>query len=656
MTRPTLYIDFETRSEVDLKACGPHVYAAHPSTLVLCICWAVDDGPIKTWLLGEDCPEDIERACREGWRIVAHNTASFERIVWRAILHARMGWPLPVLEQWDCTMARALALGLPRGLDQLGRVLGLPVVKDSVGHRLMLQMCKPKKGTGGDTGVPAQWVFTPEKLTRLAEYCATDVEVTRPADKILPPLQPDNRASYLFDIIMNDRGLRIDPELVGKAGDVVGEAIDRLDRRMQLVTGGAVTKCSQVARLASWCATRGVVVSSLGKDAVADLLKLRLPPAVEMALQLRLEAAKSSTGKLVAFADRVSDDGRMRDNLLWHGAHTGRWAGKGAQLQNLPRGIGDDAVVEDAIAAILSGTDAQTLNATIDEGVMAAVSSSLRGCIISDPDKELMVADYAAVEARGTAWLTGHKVLNDKFLAGDDVYKWMATMIYGKHVDAIIKVERQLGKTAILGCGYGMGRPKFHATCAKAGINIPLSLAETTVDIYREANKPIVDGWYDLQRGAVEAIRTPHRRVDVFGGKIRFLHDGTHLWMRLPSGRRLCYWRAFLAWNEETMREEICYWGVNSFTKKWTVERTWGGKLMENAVQALCRDLMAHGMMAVDAAGYDVILTVHDEVVSEVPIGFGSIEEFVRLLSTPPAWAEGFALAAEGWRGARYKK
>lgn len=642
----TLYIDFETRSRVDLISTGPYVYAEDPSTEVTVVCWAVDDGPVGRWLLGDGAPPaDVVQAVRDGWRIVAHNAIAFERVVWKHVLTARHRWPEPLLSQWDCTMARAMALGLPRSLDQLGRALGIDHPKDAAGHRLMLKLCRP----AGD----GSWHWSPEDAARLADYCARDVEAERDIDRILPPLQALNRATFELDAIINARGVQIDGDLVDAASDVVSSATDLLDRRMQLITGGAVSRCSQASRLISWCAGQGVQIASLAKADLAGILEMHLPQSVRYALELRRDAAKSSTAKYEAYTSRTSRDGRMRDNLLWHGAHTGRWAGKGAQLQNLPRGVMD---ADEAIDLILSRADAITIDATTGAGALGTASSSLRGCIVAGPGRDLIAADYASIEARGLAWLVGHDELVDQFAAGADVYKWMAGQIYGKPAAAVEKAERHLGKTAILGCGYGMGKDKFFSTCQLAGLSIDRKLSDKAVDMYRAANKPIADGWRDLSRAAETAIRTPKHRTEVFGGRIAFVHDGTHLWMRLPSGRRLCYWRASMVHNDDTLRDEITYWGVQAVTRKWAQERTWGGKLMENAVQALCRDVMAEAMLRAEAAGYDVVLTVHDEIVSEVPAAFGSVEEFCAILTEVPAWAGGFPISAEGWRGGRYRK
>lgn len=344
-----LNVDFETRSAVDLKKVGTHDYAMHSTTDAWCMAWALGDDPVNVWRLGEPLPDPVFDHVLNGGEVHAWN-AAFERVIWRDVMGRRYGWIVPELDQWRCTMVRAMAMSLPGSLEDAAKALGLPVEKDMPGNRLMQQMARPRRTESDGTLV---WWDDEPRRERLHAYCAQDVVVERTIARYVRPLIPAELAMWRLDQQINDRGVRIDRDLCTAANQVVALAKTALDRRMAEITDGAVPTCTATAKLTAWVRSGGIDTAGVAKDDIADLLDRRdLPVDIRVALDLRRQAAKSSLAKIDQLLARSARDGRMRGNLQYHGAGTGRWAGRGAQLQNLPRPEMDEP--EQAIEAILA--------------------------------------------------------------------------------------------------------------------------------------------------------------------------------------------------------------------------------------------------------------------------------------------------------------
>ena len=644
-----LHLDFETRSTVDLRVSGAYRYAEDPQTEVIMACYAIDEGPVQTWLHTQPLPEDLRAALEdENCIVVAHN-AGFEKAMLTYILGPRHGWPVPPPHRWDDTAARAARQALPRSLEGAAMALGLEVQKDTEGRSLMLRMCRPRS-VAEDGKIT--WWDDDARMKRLAQYCATDVEVERELDKILRQLTPEEREVWLLTEEMNDRGVAIDVDFATYAVQVASEAQEALNKELAEITDGAVTAATNVGKLRQWLLSKGFGVlegedESLNKKAVENLLKSgAIPDDVRRVLEIRLLAGKSSVKKFQAMLDRVSKDGRVRGNLMYHGASTGRWSGAGVQLQNLPRDTVKDF-----------DWSRKNLTASMDK-VLSTLSRMVRGSIMAAPDHRLMWADYAAVEARGVAWLAGQTDLIDLFAKGGKVYEEMAAVIFNVPAEEIGKdsLERFLGKTVILGCGYSMGAQKFRMSCAAMGTEIDEELAYRAVNAYRSNYAKIPRLWKMLDEAAIAAIGQRGRETTY--RSVSFYADKNWLLIKLPSGRKLFYRDPRLVTYAGPYGEKVSveYSAVNSMTKKWNRERTFGGKLTENIVQGLCRDLIADAMLRLETSGYPVIASVHDEVISEVPVGQGSVEEMVALMCQLPDWAKDFPLAAEGKEGVRYGK
>lgn len=653
LSQHTIFIDFETRSEADLKVVGPWAYANHPSTEVLVLGYADEDMDVASMspIIKQDSlfSKAPEWECPVGADdiVVAHN-AGFERAIWDRVLVKRFGWPEIPIERWICTAAMAAYNGLPRSLEASAKAAGLDVEKDMVGSRLMLKMCKPRP-IWIWTGEGPKWHESPTDLERLASYCRQDVEVTRKLYSRLRPLSASERKVWIFDQRLNERGVAIDSELVSTAIDLADDHMAQASDRIYTLTDGAVKSPTEVSRILEWLANEGVELKDLTADTLAKELNVTDGILYEV-LKLRQEASKASVKKFRAMEARGEDNGRLRDMFVYHGAGPGRWSGSGPQGQNLKRPEFDRNTIENIGIPLIKRRDAESINLLFGD-VPTLLSSCLRSAFCAAPGHDLICADYSSIEACVLLWLAGDTDAVAKINQGKDLYVDMAARIYGKPIDEVTETERQLGKVAILGLGYGMGVKKFYNTCLAWGIQIDMALAERTVDLYRKTYASIVYMWRKIEQCAILALRNIS---ESFNG-IQFHVNQNAIMARLPSGRDISY--AYPEVGENQFGKPcLTYTSTNAVTKKWERTDTYGGKLVENIVQGTARDILVDGMLAVEAAGYPVVLTVHDEAVAEVPKEFGSLDEYIRLLCTSSPWARGCPIRAKGWRGERYGK
>lgn len=702
-----LHLDFESRSPLPFgrgsKAVNVYVYADHPHTDLWCAAYAFGDDDVQLWTPDMPCPKDIIRHVQNGGTVAAHN-AAFERVMTWRLAAKRYGWPVPQIEQWDCTMARCYAMALPGGLGAAAKVLQLDMNKDDEGGRLMVQMAKPRRVNPDGTYV---WWDDAEKRARLYAYCMQDVEVERALDRELFQLSDLEKKVYWLDQRMNDRGVLIDQSTREAAQIVVNELLADANAEMAEATKGEVDACSKVGVLTQWLKRRLAeegfldvddLVPAVDDEALENLLGLSLPEDVERAVRLRKSAAKTSTSKLVAMQRHADDDGRVRGSMQYCGAgRTGRWSGRGPQFQNLPRpspDMEDPANVETAIRFLRTG-DAAFLRAAYDDP-LATVAYCLRSVIRAGDDADLIDADFSNIEGRGSAWIAGEEWKLDAFRAydrgeGPDLYLVAAGKIFGKDPkDA--KPERQIGKVSELALGYG-GGPNAFATMAKTyGLKVgdhydtiwsktaerireevaeawdsyghkmgmdqrSWYAAEAIKRPWREAHPAIVALWTEVEEAAKTAVANPGLTTLAAEGKLKFRVLGSFLMIRLPSSRVLFYAFPYLK-NKTTpwgaTKETLFYQGV-ILGGKWGKIHTYGGKLVENIVQALARDLMAEAGLRVDPH-YPLILTIHDELLAEVKKTFGSVEHFCELMAVRPGWARDFPLAVAGWRHERFGK
>ena len=721
-------IDFETRSAFDLRKGGAWGYAEHESTEIMCLAARMADGFEFIWHPSYPSAGVEEKGSAElseffgyvrgGGLIEAHN-AQFERAIWTYVGTKRLGWPVVDSNQWRCSAAVAATHAIPRSLAGAADALGLDQIKDDKGARVMKKISKPRlplkvdlsfiafklwgdasrwKEVGkpknmwvlkqlypGVAGVDslATWHENADELRMLFDYCQQDVRTEHALSARLGGLQGDELSLWQLDQRMNARGVQIDLPLVDKAIELADICSEESNASLYTLTEGAVRTCNQRDAFLNW-------INGRGGPKIQDTQKATIEAAVKdpnwddtarQALQIRLDQAKSSVKKYPAMKKVTNSDGRARGLLAYHGADTGRWAGRLIQPQNFPRGTAEGPI-EILCDTILTG-DRDEIEFLYGP-TMEALASALRGAMVSGPDCDLICSDYSSIEARGTFWITGDQEALQVLGQGKDIYKDMATLIYGVPYGEVTKSQRQVGKQAILGLGYQMGWEKFRDTCAKYGIDMDDDMAKRVVKTYRHAHHPVRSFWYDLEKYAIETVQSQRRMK--FGKLDMYLSEG-FFQIQLPSGRCLSYFeprveRIVSKWQDDEMegihqrsieegwsvakcdaeglktKRQLTFMGVNSQTRKFSRQSTYGGKLTENVVQGISRDIMAAALLRLEEAGiYSPILTVHDEILAEVPPGKGSIEDFENQLTVLPDWAKGFPVGADGgWRGKRYRK
>lgn len=370
---------------------------------------------------------------------------------------------------------------------------------------------------------------------------------------------------------------------------------------------------------------------------------------VKRAIALRLSLAKTPVKKYEAFRMRTVGE-RVHGSLTYHSASTGRWASTGINLQNLPRPSFADT---DTCIELFHHRDPAAIDMIYGD-TMEALSSCLRGMITAPEGKRLLVADYSAIEARVLAWLAGQEDVLAVFRSHGKLYEHTAAQIYRIPIDAVGKAQRQIGKVAALALGYQGAVGAFQSMAGNYGLKVPDEQAEQIKDDWRNANQRIVKFWWDLDAAAIEAVKSG-AQVSVGNKGIAFKVSGGFLFCRLPSGRLLAYCQPRIA-EGRFGNEQVTYMGVDSVSRKWTRQHIYGGKWAENLTQAVARDLMAEAMLRIEKAGYDVVLSVHDELLAEAPEGFGSLQEFEALMCELPPWAQGLPIAASGFESIRYRK
>ena len=639
----TLSIDIETYSEASLPSTGVYRYAADPSFTILLFAYSIDGEPVQVVDLAqsESLPAEVEAALSdpavEKWAF----NAQFERVC----LSAYLGEQLDP-RGWYCSMVWSTYAGIPLNLAGVAQALHLETEKMAEGKDLIRkfsQPCKATKTNGGRTRNLPEHAM--EDWETFKAYCVRDVEVERAIASRLTalPMPAFEWENYWRDQRFNDMGVGIDVELASKAVEADREIKEALYTQMRHWTG--VENPQSVTQLLGWLQDHGANLPSLAKADVASALE-EADGNVADVLAARLEIAKSSVKKYEKMLDCVCPDGRAHGLLQFMGAgRTGRWAGRLVQVQNLPRQTFSD--LEEAAALVKAG-QADMLGA-LWGSAPNVLSELIRAAFVAAPGSRFLVADFSAIEARVIAWLAGEQWVLDLFKNGGDIYCETGTRMFGQEVKKHSPL-RQRAKVAVLACGYqgGVGALK-----AMGGEKLGLSEDEmaSIVEAWRKANPRIAQMWWDMNRAALEAIKNGTSQMV---GRIKVYQKLGALVITLPSGRELIYPSPRVGENRFG-GESITFMGLG-LNRKWGRVETYGGKLVENIVQATARDVLAHSMATLEAAGYPTVMHVHDEVITEVPYGRGSVEELCALMSQGPKWSKGLPLAAEGFESTYYKK
>ena len=650
-----LWIDFETRSRCDLPSRGVYNYAQDPSTQVLCMSYAFDDEDVQTWTPDQPFPTRV--AIYNG-QIRAHN-AAFERLIFWYVICPDFGVPEPALERFYCTAAQARANCAPGSLEDVGRFAGVGMKKDHRGAALVRALSIPQANGAfrEDAGL----------MQEMIEYCEQDVRAMRAFSKAMRGLTDEELLDYHVNERINDRGVRLDRPLAQAAVKYAAAEQEEIETIFREITGLTSVRSP---RMREWVLERvgpqakammmvwkdGVQKASIDKTVRGNLLAMENPDEVPAEVAEVVQCADDLWASSVAKFERAASlsddlDSRVRGAFVFAGGSaTGRASSYGLQVHNFPRKCARDP--ELARQALVRG---HQIVPEFGKRVTDVLKSMLRPALIPAEGKSFAVFDYAQIEARVTPWLSmkGEETL-DVFREGRDIYVAVASRMFNVDEAAVTDEQRQLGKVAVLACGFGGGVGAFSAMGRVYGVHMPESEARRTVDLWRRANPWAVPFWSDLEHAYTRAIRRPG---DVFkAGRVQYMMQGEHLWYALPSGRVLCY--PYARFEEDGVSYAKASWKPAADAKEWPRARLWKGLACENIVQATANDILREALRELDAAGVEVVLHVHDEIVAEIDTD--KSEELAAamraVMVTPPAWAEGLPLGASGKVMQRYGK
>lgn len=643
----TLSIDIETYSDQNLAKCGVYRYVESPVFQILLFSYSIDGSPVRIVDLacGEEIPDEVLSALTDDSVIKWAFNANFERIC----LSRHLGYPTGDYldpESWRCSMVWAATMGLPLSLEGVGAVLGLEKQKLTEGRELIkyfCQPCAPTKTNGQRTrNLPAH---APEKWLAFKKYNIRDVEteMSIQARLVKYPVPDSVWNEYHMDQEINDRGVALDMELVRQAIQMDGRSRSELTQAMKELT--ALENPNSVQQMKGWLSLNGIETDTLGKKAVAEMLKT-VPPELQTVLTLRQQLAKSSVKKYQAMEAAVCADSRARGMFQFYGANrTGRWAGRIIQMQNLPQNHLVD--LAEARGLVRCG-DFDALK-MLYEDVPDTLSQLIRTAFVPQDNRKLIVADFSAIEARVIAWLAGEKWRQKVFAEGKDIYCASASQMFGVPVEkhGVNGHLRQKGKISELALGYG---GSVGALKAMGALEMGLTEGElpSLVDAWRQANSNITKLWWDVDRAAMEAVRFKHTNK---AHGITFCCKSGMLFITLPSGRQLAYVKPKIGTNKFG-GDCITYEGVGS-TKKWERLDSYGPKFVENIVQATARDILCYAMQTLRCCS--IVMHIHDEVVIEADRRM-SLQAVCDQMGRTPPWAKGLQLRADGYETDFYKK
>jgi len=661
-----VHLDFETRSSKNIKH-GAWAYSKHHDTQIMCTCFAVDDGPVQTI---RNLEEGFDKT--EEWKCLklmaydpsviftAHN-AAFEY----AILKNLMGLDIPV-ERWRCTAALSAYYSLPRALGDVAKALGLDKLKDEAGKKTMLRMCKPVQKNWREK--KGYWHEDPKDYKVLVDYCIDDVECERALAKALGQLPKGEQKLWELDQKINLRGLTIDMDLCKAALEMREEVDARLTQELYDLTG---LRPSQSKKIAEW-----VGVESLAKEKLPALIAGEEEDNKRRVLEIRDEFANASLAKYQT-ALNWAVDGNVKGTLMYHGAKTGRWTGKGVQFQNVPQGAlrmveWDDQLGQDLEnkarcnmlrAAIVNKMPELIVSCEGIDGVLQGLKAALRGMIIAPEGMELAALDFAQIEPRFLAWLSQDEDKLDVFRRGEDIYKHTAAGMNKCTVEEVDKKLRAVGKLAVLSLGYQTGAKTLKYRAWLMGIDLTLEECKTIVRKWRESNPKITGLWDELDTLAKYTVRRG-KPTKTESGLIQFRMNGPFLQMVLPNGRCMNYYRPAverfnvkLDEGDEFEVENVCYYGSDSQAGiKYGKIAVRGSMFVQNATQAGCRDLLVHSMFQFEKRGIENIMTVHDEVLVQFAKGKYTLDELLAIMNRKPRWASDIPVVSDGFISNRYRK
>ena len=634
--------DFETRSHANLPDVGLDIYANDPTTEVLCIAFGTQPtdvlvtDQVNNPHYGHFLSKLLDHV-RNGGKIQAWN-AMFEYAIWNCVCVPKYGWPELKLSQVIDSMAIAASNNVPQSLEESALFMDAVHKKDPIGAKLIQKLCKPLKNGNFNND--------PELLQQLCEYCAKDVKAEMSIVAKLRGLSASEQAIWELTQRINLRGVPVDPAELSNACEAVLSAQGAIDQELLTLTG---CKPSERAKLLAWLNAHGADMKDLTADTVTKKLSEEfISKNVRRALELRQEGSQTSVAKYAKMLE-IQRNGRIRNTLVYHGASTGRWSSRGGlNLQNIARPVLNDEQIADAIPRVFGQ----------GVGTMSELSSLVRSALKA-PDKQAFVdVDFSSIENRVGVWLAGQKDKVELFRQGLDEYKTFAsTSLYKIPYDQVTKEHRQIAKSAVLGCMFGQGAKGLVEYASGMGVNITPVQAKQAVDAYRLSYAKVKNLWYQCEEAAINAVQTPGTAFDA-GSKVRLKVSNDALWMILPSKRLICWQRpevklVMTPWGAEKLG--VTVHSQNTYTRQWGRNQLIGSSIFQSATQGLARDFLAHAMLNLEEAGYQVINSIHDEVLL-LAESASVLDDVVAIMTTPPDWAPDMPLAAEGWTGERYRK
>lgn len=666
------HVDIETFCEINLKNVGVYRYSEHPSLEVMVLGFAINEDMPELWIpfnpearvkeeifmrvgvkihWGSKCPERLASA--DQYR--AHN-AQFERLVLNSQAGQKIGFPHTEIGDWVCTAAKAANAGLPRALKNACIALNTEHQKDETNKAAMMKLAKPRRPSKKDKRTRWTYENAFDSYIAMYKYNVDDVLAERDIDQRLPDISKRENYLYQLDQRINSRGFAIDREAISNTLYLIADYKSRISQNCIKITG---VKPTQRERLAEWLREQGCDIPNMQADTIRDWLKVEKNATVRKVLRIRQAHEMKAPSKYSKMLEAACEDDRLRGMFLYYGAGTGRWSSTIVQLQNLFRGVIADP--NNAIAAY-SELDLEWLMMLFEEDPMLIFASTIRGMLVPGKGKILRCADYNSIEGRFTAWLANQEDKLEIYRTHGKVYEHTAAQIFEMPTDIEslkrMKVdhpdERFAGKTSELALGYQGAVAALNRMAKKEGKEFDTEFALKIVRAWRKTNSNIQSLWRNLEDHALAAVDNPGKVYET--NKVMFKVSGEWLYMRLPSGRKISYYKPQI--RPGKYGDQVTYMGIDTDTRQWKRVSTYGGRLTENAAQGGSRDVMAHGMINLDKNGYQIIGTVHDEVIDEDDDKnrHGSLEEMCEIMCDLPEWAKGLPVAADGWEGYRYKK
>lgn len=669
MPQPELHLDYETYSEADLRVVGAYKYAEHKSTEILVAGYTLNNGKVKQWQphLSSKLPTDLRQYLEDDDVLVVAHNAEFER----QITINCLGIKVP-LHRYRCTAARAAAAGLPRGLDGALGALGSPIRKDPRGWVALRRFAFPRKPTKNDQRTRIRPKDDPEKWKILIEYNHQDIISERHLETLIPDLTEQEWEYYHYISRINDRGLPLDLAALKGSSRAVARLQYDIFQEVRKITGGI--NPTQVEKVRLWLQENGVSLPNLQLKTISLAMRQKMPKKCRTVLNGRIEASRASTKKIKAMQDVICRSGRAHGTLMYYGAHTGRLSGRLIQPHNFTRGLLDSKEtagrVQSYVLDLFTNSDVEFINAILwhqpddlpsgpqpIQGPMSMLAQSMRGFIRAPQGYEFYIVDYAAIEARILAWIANEVKLLVAYRNKIDTYKMMASVLYKVPIEEVTSEQRRIGKNLTLGAGYQLGPAKLIEHCEKEEIFIDLPFATNAIKAYRSDKPNIVRLWYDMEDAAIRAMSTRNPVRGARGREVYFERWKKWMLMHLPSGRKLHYYDPKVATVVKFGKPklQLSYHGERDKGYNGRVS-TYGGKLVENMVQGIARDILMEGMMAGEEAGYPSLASIHDEIVTLKKKGQGDIEYLEKVVCRVKPWAKSIPLSSEGFICERYRK